>query len=225
MRRFDARIYPPRVERRVASPTTDVLHGIFAIRTSRPLVVPPVEIRTFFGLPAHPLLVHLPVVFIPLAFLGTVAIAVRRRWRERFVWLTVAAAAIATVGTFLAYYSGVGLKKAIDPTPTLQEHIKLADSMRWYALLALVLLAAYVWVARVVDGQEGHEEPGAMAGRDLSAAGLTTVHPPAAATNLRKAMVVLAIAAVVSSGVSAAWTYRTGHEGAKATWSGIGQVK
>jgi uncharacterized membrane protein len=180
------------------------------------------EIRTFFGLPAHPLLVHLPVVFVPLAFLGTLAIALRRRWRERFVWVTVAAGVIATVGTFLAYWSGEGLEKDIDPSATLNEHIKLAGSMRWFAILALVLLVAYVWVARLADAED---RPHAVApARDLSAASLTTVPAPAAVSGLKRAMVVLAIAAVVSSGLSAAWVYRTGHEGAKATWSGVGQV-
>jgi uncharacterized membrane protein len=180
------------------------------------------EIRTFFGLPAHPFLVHLPVVFVPLAFLGTVAIAVRRRWREHFLWVTVAAAVLATIGTFLAYWSGEGLEKDIDPSATLHRHVQLAGSMRWFALLALLLLIAYVWVARLADAEDG---PRAVApARDLSAASLTSVSAPTAITGLKKATVVLAIAAVVSSGVSAAWVYRTGHEGAKATWSGVGQV-
>jgi uncharacterized membrane protein len=180
------------------------------------------EIRTFFGLPAHPFLVHLPVVFVPLAFLGTLAIAVRRRWRERFTWLTVAAAVIATLGTFLAYWSGEGLEKDIDPSATLRHHIELAGSMRWFAVLALVLLGAYVWVARRADAEDG---PQAVApARDLSAASLATVPPPTAISGLKRAMVVLAITAVVSSGLSAAWVYRTGHEGAKATWSGVGQL-
>jgi drug/metabolite transporter (DMT)-like permease len=149
---------------------------------------------------------------------------VRRRWRDRFVWVTVAAAVLATGGTFLAYYSGEGLEKDIDPSATLHEHIKLADSLRWFAILALLLLAAYVWVARQVDAQTPMDEPVATGGRNLSAASLTSVRSPDASTGLKRAMVVLAIAAVVSSGVSAAWVYRTGHEGAKATWSGVGQI-
>jgi uncharacterized membrane protein len=167
--------------------------------------------------------VHLPVVFVPLAFLGTLAIVVRRRWRDRFTWLTVTAAVIATLGTFVAYYSGEGLEKDIDPSATLHEHIELAGSMRWFAVLALVLLGAYVWVARLVDAHSGREERVAMAGRDLSAASLTTVRPPAP-TGLKRAMVALAVVAVLSGGVSTLWVYRTGHEGAKATWSGVGQI-
>src|SRR3954454_20700461 len=160
------------------------------------------EIRTLMGLPAHPLLVHLPVVFVPLAFLGTLAIVVRRRWRDRFTWVTVAAAVIATVGTFLAYYSGEGLKKAIDPSATLHEHIKLADSMRWYVLLAPVLLGGYVLVARRVDAQAGEAELLPARGRDLAASSRATVRPPAPPPGLKRAMAVLAVAAVVAGGLS-----------------------
>ena len=44
------------------------------------------EIETFFGLPAHPLMVHLPVVLIPLAGIIAIVFAFRPAWLDRFGW-------------------------------------------------------------------------------------------------------------------------------------------
>ena len=38
------------------------------------------------GLPAHPLLVHIPVVLLPLAAIGVVFLIVRRTWYVRYRW-------------------------------------------------------------------------------------------------------------------------------------------
>ena len=35
--------------------------------------------KTFLGLPAHPLFVHLPAVLVPLATIGVIILAVRPR--------------------------------------------------------------------------------------------------------------------------------------------------
>lgn len=58
------------------------------------------ELETLFGLPAHPLMVHLPVVLIPLAGVIAIVFAFRTQWLDRFGWALVAlsgAAATATI--------------------------------------------------------------------------------------------------------------------------------
>jgi len=45
-----------------------------------------VELEELFGLPAHPLLVHMPVVIIPLAGVIAVVFAFRPAWLDRFGW-------------------------------------------------------------------------------------------------------------------------------------------
>ena len=42
---------------------------------------------TFAGLPAHPLLVHAPVVLVPVVALLVILMIVRPQWLERFGWL------------------------------------------------------------------------------------------------------------------------------------------
>ncbi len=47
------------------------------------------------GIPVHPLVVHAVVVLLPLALLGTIAIAVKPAWRRPYGPLVVAAVAVS----------------------------------------------------------------------------------------------------------------------------------
>jgi hypothetical protein len=60
-----------------------------------------VEINTIFGLPAHPLLVHIPVALIPLCAIGAVVIAISPRWRQRIGWVVVVLAGVTVVASQL----------------------------------------------------------------------------------------------------------------------------
>ena len=66
-----------------------------------------------FGLPAHPLLVHVPVVMVPLAALGAIAIVVRPRWRRSAGPIVLALAFVGGLGTQLAMMSGEDLQGAV----------------------------------------------------------------------------------------------------------------
>ena len=57
---------------------------------------------TFAGLPAHPLLVHAPVVLVPVVALLVILMIVRPQWLERFGWLAVGLAGLALVTGVLA---------------------------------------------------------------------------------------------------------------------------
>jgi uncharacterized membrane protein len=97
------------------------------------------------GLPVHPLVVHAVVVLLPLACLGTVAIAVRRSWRERFGPLVVGCAAVATALVPVATSSGEALERHVgDPGV----HAHLGDQLIWFAVPLLVVSAALWWFGR-----------------------------------------------------------------------------
>jgi uncharacterized membrane protein len=57
-----------------------------------------VTFSKIFGLPAHPLFVHIPIVLIPLAAIGAVAMAFSGHVRDRYGWLVLALGIVA-VGT------------------------------------------------------------------------------------------------------------------------------
>jgi uncharacterized membrane protein len=64
------------------------------------------EVSKLFGLPAHPLIVHIPVVLLPIAVLGAILIVVSPAWRARIGWLVVVAAGVSLLFVQLAIGSG-----------------------------------------------------------------------------------------------------------------------
>lgn len=100
----------------------------------------------FNGLPVHPLVVHGVVVLLPLAIVGTIAIAVRRPWRAKFGPYVVAIAAVATVLIPISTSSGEALEKRVgDPG----EHAALGDTLIWFAIPMLVLALGLVLLDRM----------------------------------------------------------------------------
>jgi len=97
------------------------------------------------GIPIHPLVVHAVVVLLPLAILGTIAIALRPDWRKAYGHLVVAAAAAATALIPVATSSGEALEKHVgDPG----KHAQLGDQLIWFAIPLLVLDLALVYLHR-----------------------------------------------------------------------------
>jgi uncharacterized membrane protein len=106
-----------------------------------------VELETIWGLPAHPLLVHLPVVLIPLCAVGAIAIVFIPRWRPVLGWILVVLAGVGTVAAQLASGSGEALEEALDEeSDLLERHAELGETFIWFALVFfLVLLGFMVW--------------------------------------------------------------------------------
>lgn len=97
------------------------------------------------GIPLHPLVVHAVVVLLPLAALGTIAIVLRPRWRDRYGVLVAGAAALATALVPVATSSGEALEKRVGNPG---EHAELGDTLIWFALPLLVLVVALVVLER-----------------------------------------------------------------------------
>jgi uncharacterized membrane protein len=143
---------------------------------------------TINGLPLHPLVVHAVVVLLPLAVIGTVALAVRPAWRRPYGPLVSAVAAAAVVLCPVATSSGEALEKHVgDPG----QHAALGDQLVWFAIPVLVLAGAMTYLAR----RHPTRTPG-----------------PAW---LPAAISVLAVVAAVACAVQ---VYRVGDSGARAAW-------
>jgi hypothetical protein len=107
---------------------------------------------TITGLPAHPLIVHVAVILVPLAAIGLVATGWRADWRRHYS-LPVALLAVAgALAAFLADQSGEGLEDRVRDAaraagavrPQLGDHPE--DGQR-AMILAFVLagLAVALW--------------------------------------------------------------------------------
>lgn len=154
---------------------------------------------TFNGIPLHPLVVHAVVVLLPLAIAGTIAIALRPRWRTPYGFLVVAAAAIATVLSPVATASGEALEERVgDPK---YEHAELGEQLVWFAIALLIASAALVFLNWRKERQTAGGGPGATS-----------------ATSSGTLVTIVAALAVVAALACLYQVYRVGDSGAKSAW-------
>ncbi len=153
------------------------------------------EITTLFGLPAHPLLVHIPIVLLPLVGVGAIAIALSSRARQRFGTAVLVLAGVAFIGTLLAAGSGESLVESVNSSAALRKHVDLAEAMRPLAFVLLLAIGGIVLVDQLK--RQGKPMPRWMPRWTGTALGATTI-----------------VLAVVTTG----WLVAVGHNGAAATW-------
>lgn len=154
------------------------------------------EITTLFGLPAHPLLVHIPIVLLPLVGIGAIAIAVSANARRRFGTAVLALAGVAFIGTLLAAGSGESLVESVDSSAALRKHVDLARAMRPLAFVLLLAIGGIVLLDQL--RRRAKPTPQWMPRWTGTALGAVTI-----------------VLAVVTTG----WLVAVGHNGAAATWS------
>jgi uncharacterized membrane protein len=159
------------------------------------------------GLPAHPLLVHIPVAMLPLAALGVVVMLARTAWYERYRWAVLVVAGIGTLGAILAASSGESLesqmraKEGAEAVREIHDHAEAGDLARTLAIVFFVVLALYVVLPWFLDRRNAAAEPGTAA-RTMP----TWLRP-----TLMVAVAVTAVASMVS-------IVNAGHSGASRAW-------
>lgn len=174
---------------------------------------------TITGLPAHPLLVHIPVVLLPLAAIGVVFLLIRRAWYERYRWAVLGIGAIGTVGAILAASSGESLeaqiraKEGADAAREIQDHAQAGDLAQTLAIVFFVALAAYVVVPWFLDRRRNTARP-----RDSN----TSPSPMTDATSRTGSptwlRAVLSVAVAATAVASMASIINAGHTGASRAW-------
>ncbi|MBM0275670.1 DUF2231 domain-containing protein [Micromonospora tarensis] len=159
----------------------------------------------FMGIPAHPLVLHAAVVFVPLLALLTVGYALvppirsHTRWVLGLLALGAPAAALLARLTGDAFFERMRAANRVTPefVPILERHQDFGDNTLWAALGLAVVALALVWlVAPRSAGASADNRPG----RPLTAA--------------------LQVLSVVTAGIALYYVVRTGDSGAKAVWEG-----
>jgi uncharacterized membrane protein len=104
------------------------------------------------GIPLHPLLVHAVVVFVPLAALGTIAVALIPRWRKPYGPLVAAASGLSLILVPLTTRAGNKLADSLQlGGPVLEkveEHQVMGERVIWAVLPMFVLNLAMLVMAR-----------------------------------------------------------------------------
>ncbi|OBG35949.1 DUF2231 domain-containing protein [Mycobacterium sp. E3198] len=147
------------------------------------------------GLPAHALLLHIVVVFVPLTALLEIACGL---WpaarRGQLLWLTLLMAVATMVITPITANAGewlYDLRKK--PSPILQEHAERGSTMVYFAA-ALLVVAVGLVVLRFIERRSDKRRV--------------------------TAQVVVAIIVLAVSVSSIVQVYRTGDAGAQSVWGG-----
>lgn len=159
--------------------------------------------ETFANIPSHPLIVHAPIVLVPLSLLLTVLMVVVPNLRRRYGALAVGILTLAMIGTFLAARSGKALERqytsAGRPIPDLlHDHAAMGDRLRF--LVAVYLVLTIVWIIRSRRVVPIYGEDGSPSRRPQV---------------ISLIVVVLVLAAGTLSTVS---TWRTGTLGSRSVW-------
>src|SRR5215218_6215329 len=185
--------YTPMATAPVSAPSRRPLEPIVAIAAVVALAFWPIEIHTAFGLPAHPLILHVPVIFIPILGLAAIAVAI---WpRERFLLPVAAfsvvtlAATMLTVGAGEAFQEDRAARRPGPIDPTLQDHMDAGRALRITLILLTLTLVVSLFAKRWPSGVR---------------------------VGLRVLTVLLAATAVF-------FVIRTGHLGAKLAWGREGE--
>jgi len=152
---------------------------------------------SIFGIPTHPLIVHVVVVFVPLAALAGLGIALWPAARARYGLWALAIATVAVVSIPVATQTGELLRSELGPNPLTRAHAHMGDQLLPFAALLWLALAALV-------------------GIDLLARfrGIR----PGWFKVLGVAASAVAVLAAIGSGVQ---VVRIGHSGAQAAWHGV----
>ena len=160
-----------------------------------------------FGLPLHPLVVHLVVVLVPVACALVLAAAVNQRARARLGLAPLIAAGAALVLIPVAVHSGQQLQARLPDTAAIRRHAHLANGLLLWVALLVVAAALLAWFT-----------PTAPLRPPMPPTRKGQAPPPRTHVPQR----VSAAVAIVAVGLTIVQVVRVGDSGARAVWTGVG---
>jgi hypothetical protein len=165
-----------------------------------------IKITTVYdGLPAHPLIIHVPVVLIPLSIAGALACVARPQWFGRYGILLCLVSIVGMSSIFLAMNAGSALRGLLhltgQPAHLISEHSQAAN------ILAIIFVAFTAILILTFSAER-------IAG-PLGPTGLVVADR---ILGTRRAQITLRIVLILLALASAYMVFRVGDLGAKAVW-------
>ena len=165
-------------------------------------LIPALDVYLVFGLPAHVLLLHVPVILVPLVAVASVVAVWKTSWRRRYGLALAISGVVTSVATIVTVSVGQTFRDRLfggdsgDPSSFLSRHAEAAEKLRISVWLFAAVLIASLVLDRVRAERAGTvDAPGNV---------LTRFIVPG----------IVSVLAVVSLGL----TMYTGHLGAEAAW-------
>lgn len=184
------------------------------------------EIEEIFGLPAHPLLVHAPVVLLPLGAIGVLLMVIRVAWFERYKWATLAVVGAGALGAVLAAGSGEELED--EGRRRVGDHAEAGEAARSAALVfflvVLLAVALPIVLRRVATARAARSADGSATAVDPASGTEPDAAPAGAAAATRGTTqplwlrIVVSVALVASAAGAVATVVVAGHSGAEEVW-------
>ena len=167
-----------------------------------------IRITTVYdGLPAHPLIIHVPVVLIPVSILGALACVARPAWFGRYGILLCCTAIVAMSSIFLAMQDRRRAAKRAAPPRSSGAPDQRALTRGAYPRAR---------IRRVHRDPDPH----LLGDPNLRRHGTHGLKPVDRAPSARPTLIGLQVALIVLALASAFWVFRVGDLGAKAVWQG-----
>lgn len=177
-------------------------------------------VSRILGLPAHPLVVHLAVILVPLAAIGYAAFGWRADLRPSLLPALLLLAVIGAAGAILAAQTGGPLEHSVRtaaqqagaPRPSFGEHPEEGSRAEFGAIVLAISLAGVFAVDLVARaGRRDHRSDGILG--SVAAAGARL---PAWTPNATYAIALLPAAFALLTMIAA------GHSGAALVWRDVG---
>jgi hypothetical protein len=150
------------------------------------------------GLPAHVLVVHAVVVFVPLLAVLGIAYVALPRWRSRLDWAAGILAVVAPLTAFVAVESGEAFTDALVARGFQGQILdQIFEHSRYGDILFRIVVPLGIAVILLLVATSGHPRVPRL--------------PALVTPVLGVAVVALSIAALI-------YVYLTGHSGAQAVW-------
>lgn len=158
-----------------------------------------VRIKAVGGLPAHPLLLHFPVVLVPALSAATIALTMRQEWWSRYRVALAVLGLVALATTILAADAGEAFRESSPAfeIPALDEHARLGEQLKFLMVFFSGSIVALV---------------------SLDKGRLSIYRKRPLSGLMRFGLSLLSILALV-------WVVRTGHEGAKVTFGQLAALR
>lgn len=163
-----------------------------------------------FGIPSHPLMVHAPVVLLPLTAIVAIVLIARPSLLRHYGFPLIGLSVVSAFSAILAASSGEGLQDILkERSRAIEEHAEWGDRTRLIAIVFMLVVIAWVVVQR--RWERGRAGGGAEASSTSAQA----------RTNLARGALA---ALVVLFAVGSTWAViETGHSGAKSAWEDAGK--
>lgn len=156
---------------------------------------------TILGIPAHPLLIHAAVVFVPLLIAAAVVYALWPAARTRLDWAVAGLAIVAPLSVWFAKVSGQNFRQRLinrkltspETLVKINQHQSFGTTTLWWTLgLAVFALVMVAYIRR----QKGNR----------------TTMPTS---------IGFIVVALVLAGFTGYYVFRTGDTGAHIVWTGF----